>query len=39
VLGFADRVAVLVRGAVRASGRPAEVRDQLSAAYLGEVAS
>ena len=35
VLGVADRAVVMLHGKVMLSGRPAELRDELSAAYLG----
>jgi branched-chain amino acid transport system ATP-binding protein len=35
VLDVADHVAVMAQGAVRLQGRPDDVRDALSAAYLG----
>ncbi len=35
VLGVADQVAVMVNGRIRAAGRPQDMADQLSGAYLG----
>ncbi len=35
VLDVADHVAVMAQGTVRLQGRPDDVRDALSAAYLG----
>lgn len=35
VLGVADQVAVMVQGTIRAAGRPNEMVDQLTGAYLG----
>jgi branched-chain amino acid transport system ATP-binding protein len=35
VLGVADVAAIMAQGRVRAVGRPAELEDELSAAYLG----
>ncbi len=35
VLGVADQVAVMVQGTIRAAGRPNEMADQLTGAYLG----
>ena len=35
VLGVADLAAVMVNGTVRAMGRPGEIENELSAAYLG----
>ena len=35
VLGVADQVAVMVNGRIRAAGRPDEMAEQLSGAYLG----
>jgi branched-chain amino acid transport system ATP-binding protein len=35
VVAFADQVAVMTQGRVRAVGPPAEVEDQLTSAYLG----
>lgn len=35
LLGVADQVAVMVHGRIRAAGRPDEMADQLSGAYLG----
>jgi len=37
-LGIADRVIVLSRGSVAASGTPAEVQAVLASAYLGKEA-
>jgi branched-chain amino acid transport system ATP-binding protein len=35
VLGVADRAAIMLNGTVRSIGRPDELEDELSAAYLG----
>jgi branched-chain amino acid transport system ATP-binding protein len=35
VLGVADQVAIMVNGQIRAAGRPDEMAEQLSGAYLG----
>ncbi len=35
VLGVADLAAIMVHGQIRTVGTPAEVEDELSAAYLG----
>jgi branched-chain amino acid transport system ATP-binding protein len=35
VLGVADQIAVMVNGRIRAAGRPDEMADQLTGAYLG----
>ena len=36
VLGIADRAAILVQGTISRVGTPAELEEELSAAYLGE---
>jgi ABC-type branched-subunit amino acid transport system ATPase component len=36
VLGIADRAAILVQGNISRVGTPAELEEELSAAYLGE---
>jgi branched-chain amino acid transport system ATP-binding protein len=35
VLGVADYAAIIVHGRIARAGRPAELRDELSKAYLG----
>ena len=35
VLGVADYAAIMLNGLVRSVGRPADIEDELSAAYLG----
>ena len=35
VLGIADLAAIMVNGSIRTVGPPAEVEEELSAAYLG----
>jgi branched-chain amino acid transport system ATP-binding protein len=35
VLGVADYAAIIVHGRIARSGRPSELRDELSKAYLG----